>query len=148
MKLTAKASLQIQKPITEVFESIVNPEKMTKYFISKSTGRMETGKELIWSFPEWPDTFSVQVIEVQSKKSISFVWDIDTTVHIRLKEQPDKSTVVEVTEGDKELNEKNLEWLVSNSFGWGNFLTCMKAYLEYGIELRKGAFDFMKNELL
>ena len=27
-----------------------------------------------------------------------------------------------------------------------NFLACLKAYLEYGINLRKGAFDFMKDE--
>jgi hypothetical protein len=27
--------------------------------------------------------------------------------------------------------------------GWANFLACMKAYLEYGINLRTGAFDFM-----
>lgn len=144
MKLTAKATLQIQKPISTVFEAIVNPEKMTNYFISESTGRMETGKELVWAFPEWPDSFPVQVTEVQTNKSISFVWDEDTVVNIILEERPDSSTVVKVSEGEKELNEKNLEWLTSNTFGWGNFLDCMKAYLEYGVQLRKGAFEYMK----
>ena len=144
MKLTAKATLQIQKPISTVFEAIVNPEKMTNYFISESTGRMETGKELVWAFPEWPDSFPVQVVEIQTNRSISFVWDEDTVVNIILEERPDNSTVVKVTEGEKELNEKNLEWLTSNTFGWGNFLDCMKAYLEYGIQLRKGAFEYMK----
>lgn len=147
MKLTSKATLQIQKPVSEVFAAIVNPEKMTKYFISESTGRMEEGKEIIWKFPEFPDKFPVKVTEIQPNKSVSFGWDEETVVHIILEEQPDKSTVVKVTEGEKELNEKNLEWLVSNSFGWGNFLCCMKAYLEYGIELRKGAFEFMRNQL-
>ena len=144
MKLTAKATLQIQKPIAEVFEAIVNPEHITKYFISESSGRMETGKELTWEFPEFTDRFPVKVKEVQPNKFISFVWDEETVVNITLEEQPDKSTVVKVTEGEKELNEKNLKWLTDNSFGWGNFLTCMKAYLEYGIELRKGAFEYMK----
>ena len=41
-------------------------------------------------------------------------------------------------------NEEGLKWLSGNSFGWSNFLACLKAYLEYNINLRKGAFDFMK----
>ena len=144
MKLTAKATLQIQKSIAEVFEAIVNPEKMTKYFISESSGRMETGKELTWEFGDFPGKFPVKIIEVQPDKSVSFIWDEETVVNITLEEQPDKSTVVKVTEGEKELNEKNLKWLTDNTFGWANFLDCMKAYLEYGINLRKGAFDYGK----
>lgn len=142
MKLTAKATLQIQKQIQEVFEAIVNPEKMTKYFISESTGRMETGKELLWEFGDFPGKFPVKVTEVQPNKFIEFVWDEETVVRITLEEQPDKSTVVKVTEGEKQLNEKNIKWLTDNTFGWGNFLDCMKAYLEYGIQLRKGAFNY------
>jgi len=33
MKLESKAVIQIQKPIEDVFQGIVNPEKMTKCFI-------------------------------------------------------------------------------------------------------------------
>ncbi|MFA7617184.1 MAG: SRPBCC domain-containing protein [Weeksellaceae bacterium] len=144
MKLTAKASLQIQKPVEEVFEAIVNPEIMSKYFISESSGRMETGKELFWEFGDFPGKFPVKVTEVRPNSSVSFVWDDETIVRIILEEQTDKSTVVKITEGEKELNEKNLEWCLSNTFGWANFLDCMKACLEYGINLRKGAFDFMR----
>lgn len=144
MKLSAKAALQIQKPIEEVFDAIVNPEKITKYFISESTGPLEAGKEILWKFTEFPEKFPVKCTNLQPNKSISFVWDEETVVKITVEEQLDKSTVVSVTEGAKELSQKNIDWLVSNSSGWGNFLSCMKAYLEYGINLRKGAFDFMK----
>ena len=34
----------ILKPAHEVFEAIVDPDKMNKYFITISTGRMESGK--------------------------------------------------------------------------------------------------------
>jgi len=144
MKLTAQATLQIQKPISEVFEAIVNPVHITKYFISESSGRMQTGKELTWEFGDFPGKFPVKVTEIQTNQSISFVWDEETVVKITLESQPDNSTVVKVTEGEKDLNEENLKWLIGNTFGWGNFLDCMKAYLEYGINLRKGAFDYMK----
>lgn len=33
-----------------------------------------------------------------------------------------------------------------NTEGWANFLACLKAYLEYGINLRKGAFDFLSDK--
>lgn len=144
MKLIAKATIQIQKPVEEVFEGIVNPEKMTGYFISESTGRMETGKELIWKFPEFPEEFPVKDIQIETNRSVSFVWDEETTVIILLESQPDKSTVVKVTEDGKTYNEENLNWVIGNTEGWANFLSCMKAYLEYGIQLRKGAFDFMR----
>lgn len=144
MKLNAKATMQIQKPVSEVFEAIVNPEKMTKYFISESSGRMETGKELNWEFGDFPGKFPVKVKKVQPNTLVSFVWDEETVVNITLEEQPDKSTVIKIVEGEKELNEKNLEWCLGNTFGWTNFLDCMKAFLEYGINLRQGAFEYMK----
>lgn len=144
MRLIAKATLQIQKSASEVFEGIVNPEKMTNYFISESSGRMETGKELTWKFPEFPDENTVWKIETETDRLVSFVWDKETVVRIALEPQADGSTVVKVTEDGKEYNEKNLTWVIGNTEGWANFLACMKAYLEYGIQLRKGAFEFMR----
>jgi uncharacterized protein YndB with AHSA1/START domain len=144
MKLTARAALQIQKPVEEVFEAIVAPEHITRFFIAKTTGRMETGSELSWEFGDFPGKFPVHVIEVVNQKSISFVWDPETKVHIKLEPQQDNSTVLHITEGDKPLSPENLDWLADNSFGWGNFLDCLKAYLEYGIQLRTGAFDYRK----
>jgi uncharacterized protein YndB with AHSA1/START domain len=144
MKLIAKATIQIQKPIDEVFEGIVNPEYMTKYFISESSGRLETGKELIWKFSESPDECSVKEVKVETNRSVSFVWDDETVVNITLESQHDKSTLVKVTEDGKAYSEDNLKWVIGNTEGWANFLACMKAYLEYGIFLRKGAFDFMR----
>jgi uncharacterized protein YndB with AHSA1/START domain len=146
LRLESNATLQIQKPINEVFEGIVNPEKMTKYFISESNGRLETGKEVIWKFPEFPDKFPIKNIKLETNRSISFIWDPETVVTIILEKLPDESTLLRVNESGKELNEDNLRWVLENTEGWANFLACMKAYLEYGIQLRKGAFEFMRKE--
>ena len=144
MNLETNVSIQIQKPIEEVFEGIVNPEKMTNYFISESSGRLESGKEVFWKFPEFSDTYPVNEIITVANQSISFVWDPETLVSITLENMPDKSTLVRVNENGKELNQNNLKWVLENTEGWANFLACLKAYLEYGIQLRKGAFDFMR----
>jgi len=142
--LNSTATIQIQKKIEEVFEGIVNPEKMTNYFISESSGRLETGKEVVWKFPEFDDKFPVTDIKVETDRSISFRWDPETVVMITLEKLQDNSTKVTATESGKEFSEENIKWALSNTAGWANFLSCMKAYLEYGIQLRKGAFDFMR----
>jgi len=144
MTLESNAVIQIQKPVKEVFEGIINPEIMTKYFISESNGRLESGKEVIWKFPEFDDYYPIKEIKIENDHSISFVWDPETVVVITLENYHNHSTIVRVNEKDKTLNEKNLKWALENSGGWANFLACMKAYLEYGINLRKGAFDFMR----
>ncbi|PVW13551.1 SRPBCC domain-containing protein [Marixanthomonas spongiae] len=146
MKLESNATIQIQKPVEKVFEGIVNPAKMTNYFISESSGQLETGKDVIWKFPEFPERFPITDVKVETNRSISFVWDPETIVTITLEKLPDNSTIVRVNENGKELNDKNLTWALENSGGWANFLACMKAYLEYGIQLRKGAFDFMRKQ--
>jgi uncharacterized protein YndB with AHSA1/START domain len=147
LRLESNATLQIQKPINEVFEGIVNPEKMTKYFISESSGRLETGKEVIWKFPEFPDKFLIKNIKIETNRSISFIWDPETVVTIILETLPDNSTLVRVNENGKELTENNIKWVLENTEGWANFLACIKAFLEYGIQLRKGAFEFMRRKI-
>ena len=146
MILESKAIIQIQKPIEDVFEGIVNPEKMTKYFISESSGRLKSNKDVIWKFPEFEEKFTITEIKIVTNSSISFVWDPETVVIITLEKLPDNSTLIRVNENGKELNDDNLKWAIENSGGWANFLACMKAYLEYGIQLRKGAFDFMRKK--
>jgi uncharacterized protein YndB with AHSA1/START domain len=144
-QLEIKASLKIGKPIDEVFEAVVDPKKMSGYFISTSTGRMETGTTVTWQFPEFDMHIPIKVKKVDSPGYISFYWDdtegSETLVEITLKTLEDKSTFVTVNEKSKANDEKGIEWLRRNTEGWANFLACLKAYLEYGINLRKGAFD-------
>ena len=146
MKLTSEARLQIMKPISEVFDAIVNAQKLTKYFISESNGDLKNGLNNLWKFPEFDERFPITSVTIKKDKLISFVWDPETVVQIDLIEYQQNSTVVTIQEVGKEMNEENLKWLISNVGGWANFLASMKAYLEYGIELRKGAYDFMSQE--
>ena len=143
-KLTAKATIGIQKPVSEVFEAIIDPEKMQNYFISKGSGRMETDKEIFWSFPEFEGSYPLTTKEIIPNGKIVFVWDPKSVVTIELQKLSENDTVVKVSEEGHESDEKGIQWAIGQTEGWANFLACMKAWLEYGIHLRKGAFDFMK----
>jgi uncharacterized protein YndB with AHSA1/START domain len=147
--LEIKTAIQILKPVREVFEAIVDPDKMSNYFISKSSRRMEEGREIIWQFPEFDMKFPIQVGKIIKDKFISYYWDIDGTallVEMTLAERGSNSTLVTITEKSKNNDEEGIKWLMGNTEGWANFLACLKAYLEYGINLRKGAFDFMSDK--
>jgi len=146
--LEIKVAIQILKPASEVYEAIVDPKKMSRYFISKSSGRMEEGKQIMWRFPEFDTEFPIRVSKLEKNKYISYRWDVDgrdLLVEMTLAPADGDATVVTVTEKSMENDEAGIKWLMGNTGGWANFLACLKAYLEYGINLRKGAFDFLKS---
>jgi uncharacterized protein YndB with AHSA1/START domain len=148
--LEIKAALQISKPVNEVFEAIVDPVKMSNYFISKSSGRMEEGKLLTWQFPEFKMNFPVRIGKIERNKYISFYWDIDgieLLTEMTLTPKTNDSTLVTISEKSRKNDEAGIKWLKGNTEGWANFLACLKAWLEYGINLRKGAFDFMSDKI-
>lgn len=145
-KLTAKASIQIQKPINEVFEAIVDPNKMNHYFIKSSTGGLETDKTVEWTFPEFPDSFPVTGKTIRPNSYISFDWSgglPNQLVEIALSTFGENATVIKITEHEMNNDADGILMMMRQTEGWANFLACMKAYLEYGINLRTGAFDFM-----
>jgi uncharacterized protein YndB with AHSA1/START domain len=91
--------------------------------------------------------FPVRTVKVEKDKYISYFWEAEgkeLLVEFILSSTDNVSTLVTVTEKSMKNDEAGIKWLQGNSAGWANFLACLKAYLEYGINLRKGAFDFMK----
>jgi uncharacterized protein YndB with AHSA1/START domain len=117
---------------------------MRNYFISESTGRIEEGKTLMWKFPEFEMEFPVHIGKIVKDKYISWNWtdpeNNETLVEINLEPKGD-STFVKITEKSRDNDEKGIAWFGRNTEGWANFLACLKAWIEYGINLRKGAFD-------
>jgi uncharacterized protein YndB with AHSA1/START domain len=103
----------------------------------------------MWRFPEFEMEFPVRVGKLEKDKYISFFWHMDETelkVEIVLAPGRDNSTIVTITEKERINDEAGIKWLKGNTEGWANFLACLKAYLEYGINLRKGAFDFLSEK--
>jgi len=59
----AKAEMLIRKPVVEVFEAFVNHEITTKFWFSKSSGRLEAGKQVTWSWEMYNHSAQVTVKE-------------------------------------------------------------------------------------
>lgn len=149
-ELQIKTALQVAKSRQEVYEAIIDPAKMSNYFISESTGEMKEGESLTWKFPEFEGDVQIEVSKIVPPELITFHWEgakgKKLKVEITLLEMPDNSTLVKVTEGKMTADKAGIVWYGGNTEGWANFLACLKAYLEHGINLRKGAFEFRKGE--
>ena len=46
----AKAEMLVRQPVGEVFEAFVNPEITTKFWFTKSSGWLESGKQVTWTW--------------------------------------------------------------------------------------------------
>lgn len=139
--LIVKVQMGILKPVNEVFEAIVNPEKTNKYFITTSTGRMESGKALTWTWEDYDAEHNIKVGKIEKNKLISFTWKgsgVECLVVITLESKGENQTVIIISESDWPVDYKGASRCMGQVKGWTHFLCCLKAYLEYGVNLRLG----------
>jgi len=70
----AKAEMLIRKPVAEVFEAFIHPEITTKFWFTKSSGRLEAGKEVTWTWEMYNHSILVTVKEIEQNKRILIEW--------------------------------------------------------------------------
>lgn len=133
----------IARPAHEVFEAFVDPAKIGNFWFSSSSDRWEAGKTITLGYEEYNATVVIKVKEVERNQKIVFVWEGSGEEHvvtIALQEVDEARTVIEVNEeGFSQDDPEFVSKLVDNKEGWVFVLTCLKAYLEFGVkELRAG----------
>ena len=70
----AKTGMLIRRPVAEVFEAFVNPEITTKFWFTKSSGRLEAGKQVQWDWEMYGISVPVTVISVVPNTRILIEW--------------------------------------------------------------------------
>jgi uncharacterized protein YndB with AHSA1/START domain len=48
--LIAKAQMLLRRPVADVFEAFVDPAVTTKFWFTRSSGKLEAGKEVQWDW--------------------------------------------------------------------------------------------------
>ena len=132
--------LKIEKPANEIFEAIVDPIKIGNFWFSSSSERWEQGKTITIRYDEYNAEGQIEIVEMETNKKIVF-HDFDNhTITITLEEQSPSSTIIEVIEDGFDENDSELiEKLIDNKEGWVYALTCLKAYLEFGVTQLRAA---------
>jgi uncharacterized protein YndB with AHSA1/START domain len=129
------------KPIGEVFDAVFDPKKMANYFISGASGPPEAGKTVIWEFGDVGAKVSIDVLEVERNRKI--VWEstalgprIRTTLQFAA--NGPGATVVTVTDSSFPMTEEGVKRALGQNAGWTYTLCGLKAYVQFGINLRTG----------
>lgn len=141
-----KAQMLIRKPIDKVFEAMVNPDITSKFWFTKSSGRVEPGKTLEWEWGQFGVKDTVDILEVKTGEYISLEWelgDLKTLVEMEFESYSNSSTLVKVSERgfwenhpakDEKLEEK-INLMLGQNGGWTLVLSNMKAWLEHEVDL-------------
>jgi uncharacterized protein YndB with AHSA1/START domain len=160
MELKFRVAARIAKPVHEVFEAVADPMQLSRYFTTGGAqGRLEAGATVTWDFHDYPGAFPVYVIEVVPDQRIVLQWDaaegeapnVDegnamadagyrTTVTMTFKPLDDGRTMVEIAEEGWRETPGALQASYGNCQGWSQMLAALKAWLEYGINLREGMY--------
>ncbi|MBX3244814.1 MAG: SRPBCC domain-containing protein [Acidobacteria bacterium] len=149
MELKFKVQTKIQKPVAEVFDAVYSPQKLSGYFTNGgASAPLDEGTTVEWAFADNPGDeemkFPVVVKRLVPNELIELGWEgkkgLDT--HIRMEfEATGNDTIVRISETGWREQQDDLNSSYLNCMGWTQMLCCLKAYTEYGIDLRKGAFE-------
>lgn len=140
MDLKFSVATKINKPVAEVFDAVINPKKIVGYFCDQSDAPLVEGKTVHWTWTNH-GTHPVQVKQIVQNSKIVIEWPSasggTTVAMMTFKSLEDGRTMVEVSESGWPFDEKGLKASYSNCEGWQHMITCLKGYLQHGIDLRK-----------
>ena len=142
----AKAAMLIRKPAAEVFEAFIDPAITSKFWFTKSTGRLEPGKHVTWTWEMYDISIEVEVREIEVNKRIVVDWGNYgemTTVEWIFTPYEDGATYVTITNsGFKGDGDKVVRDALDSTGGFTWVLAGLKALLEHNVELNAIADAF------
>ncbi len=147
-KPMVECQMMIRKPISEVFQAFVDPTITTKFWFTKSSGKLEKNKSITWEWEMYGVSDEIKVIELIQNEKISIEWDHPATiVDFEFSELSKETTYVIIKNyGFHQTGNDLIEAIKNNTGGFTTVLDGLKAYLEFGIELNLVKDKFPKTE--
>lgn len=142
----AKAAMLIRRPVAEVFAAFVDPAITTRFWFTKSSGRLDAGKQVKWDWEMYGVSAEVDVKAIEKNKRILIEWpgpNGPTSVEWVFTPQADDATFVSITNtgfgGD---GDAAVEEAIDSAGGFALVLAGLKALLEHDIRLNLVADRF------
>ena len=136
----------IQKPVSEVFDAVYSPKKLSAYFTTAgASAPLQEGTTVYWEFADFPGPFPVIVKKTIPNELIVVEWEAseggyNTQTSFVFEAINSKESRIKISETGWKENEKGILSSYQNCQGWAQMSSALKAYLEYGINLRHGAY--------
>ena len=137
--MIAKSEMLIRKPVEQVFGAFIDPAITTKFWFTKSSGKLEAGKQIRWEWEMYNASTDVVVKAIEPNRRILVEWMAygdPTTVEWIFTSRPDNTTFVSITNsGFHGAEEEIAENAISSTEGFSFVLAGLKALLEHNINL-------------
>jgi uncharacterized protein YndB with AHSA1/START domain len=143
-----RTAMLIRKPVADVFEAFINPDITTKFWFTKSTGRLEAGKQVQWDWEMYEISIPVTAKAIEPNKRILIEWPGYsglTAVEWTFEPLGDGGTFVNITEsGFSGDGDELVKQVIDSTQGFTLVLAGLKALLEHDIRLNLVADRFPK----
>ena len=143
-----KTGMLIRKPVADVFEAFINPDVTTKFWFTKSSGRLEVGQQVQWDWDMYGISIPVTAKAIEPNKRIVIEWPGYgglATVEWLFTSREDGSTFVSITNagftGD---GDELVQQATDSTQGFSLVLAGLKALLEHGVRLNLVADRYPK----
>ncbi len=135
--IVVESQMLIRRPASECFEAFVNPEITTRFWFTRSSGRLAPGKKVRWEWEMFGVGDDITVTEWEENRRIVGEWEDDpTTVEWHFEAVGDNATLVRISCRDFHGKEAEvLSQAIDTKGGYTMVLAGLKAWLEHGIEL-------------
>ena len=126
----------IRKSVDEVYEAFVNPEITTKFWFTKSSGRLEKGKTIRWDWEMYGVGDELTVKELEHNKVIRIEWSNGTQVEWIFTSRKNNETFVSITNtGFSGSGDEMAAQAIDSMGGYTMVLCGLKALLEHNVML-------------
>lgn len=144
----AKAEMLIRRPVAEVFEAFINPTITTKFWFTRSSGRLEPGKQVQWDWEMYNVSSQVSVKAIEENKRILIEWSgygTPNLVEWIFTALEDDTTFVSITNtGFSGNGDELVDQAIGSTGGFTLVLCGLKALLEHNVILHLVADRFPK----
>lgn len=136
-KPIVECQMMIRKPISEVFQAFVDPKITTKFWFTKSSGKLEKGNIITWQWEMYNVSTQVAVKDIIENEKISTEWgEPSTAVDYEFTALSNDTTYVVIRNyGFNQTGNELIRAINDNTGGFTTVLDGLKAYLEFGIQL-------------
>jgi len=132
-----KQQMLIRKPIAAVFNAFIDPALTTKFWFTKSSGKVEAGKQLHWEWEMYGISVDVIVKTVKVPQLILIEWD-NPPMPVEWQFTPylSNATLVQIsTSGFRGTDDETVSQALDSMGGFSFLLAAAKAFLEHDVRL-------------
>src|SRR5688500_3699407 len=125
-----QVQLKIRKPVGEVFDAVVDPKKLSGYFVQAASAPLVAGTTVKWRVAEVPGELDVGVRELAKIDRIVLEWDAEeggyrTRIEMAFKPIDAQNTMVQIREGGWRDTAAGIKSSYGNCGGWMHMMCCL-----------------------